>query len=114
MSEIEKMYENAEINPLCQIPDMYCGIKNVYEDFTAEKQIKIEDVLLQNKRNYNKWIEYNINVYGEWVIRFVKTNKFAPYVAVEKTRAEALANLVNNLWQDLTKEEKQQVKGILE
>ncbi|MBQ5918327.1 MAG: hypothetical protein IIW92_07185, partial [Lachnospiraceae bacterium] len=27
---------------------------------------------------------------------------------------ESLANLINTIWQDLTEEEKQQVKGILE
>lgn len=89
-------------------------VDKVYPPFTAEKQLDIENVILQNKKNYNKWIEYNINVYGEWVIRFVRTDKFAPYIALGKTRAEAFANVVNHFWQDLTEENKQQIKEILE
>lgn len=85
-----------------------------YPPFTAEKQLEIENVILQNKRNYNKWIEYNINVYGEWVIRFVRTDKFAPYIALGKTRAEAFANVINHFWQDLTNAERTQIKNILE
>lgn len=116
MNEIEKMYKNAGIYR-CNMPDIDCN-KNCekcedYNLFTAEKQLEIENVILQNKKNYNKWIEYNINVYGEWVIRFVRTDKFAPYIALGKTRAEALANVINNLWQNLSPEEKQQIKEIL-
>lgn len=130
MSEIKKMYENAGIEPdinyvcdkdPCEKHSVNCqecshlyDTREDYPDFTAEKQLEIENVILQNKKNYNKWIEYNINVYGEWVIRFVRTDKFAPYIALGKTRAEAFANVINHFWQDLTEEEKQQVKGILE
>ena len=101
MNEIEKMYENAY------------KVNKFYPPFTTEKQIAIEEVILQNKKNYNKWIEYNINVYGEWVIRFVRTDKFAPYVALEKTRSEALANIINYIWQDLTKAEQNEIREIL-
>lgn len=130
MSEIAKMYENAgvesDINYVCDkepcekhsVDCQECShlydTREDYPDFTAVKQIEIENIILQNKKNYNKWIEYNINVYGEWVIRFVRTDKFAPYIALGKTRAEAFANVINHFWQDLTEEEKQQVKGILE
>ena len=130
--EIIKLYENAgidyeerynnctlnkegqcELKCSCDICK-YSEEKYIYPPFTTEKQLEIENVILQNKKNYNKWIEYNINVYGEWVIRFVRTDKFAPYIALGKTRAEAFANVINHFWQDLTEEEKQQVKGILE
>jgi len=115
MNEIEKMFNRvgllgiAEQNPST---GEIIGCKPM--PFTVEKQLEIENVILQNKKNYNKWIEYNINVYGEWVIRFVRTDKFAPYIALGKTRAEALARLINKLWADMSDEEKQQVKGILE
>lgn len=108
MNEITKLYKNAGI---LDYPD---NIEPFYPEFTAEKQIEIESVILQNKKNYNKWIEYNINVYGEWIIRFTRTDKFAPYVLLEKTRAEALAKLINHIWQDLTAEEKEQIKEILD
>mgnify|MGYP006908798258 CR=1 FL=1 len=139
MNEIEKMYENAGIKRRCslwhrvlempttQICEGVCDNEELcshclygphknayYPPFTAEKQLEIENVILQDKRNYNKWIEYNINAYGEWVIRFIRTDKFAPYVVLGKTRAEALANVINKLWQDLTPDEKQQIKEILE
>ena len=114
MSEIEKMYARAMIKPLSiTVRGVDEQIIN-YPPFTAEKQIEIENIILQNEKNYNKWIEYNINVYGEWVIRFVRTDKFAPYIALGKTRAEAFANVINHFWQDMSEEEKQQVKGILE
>ena len=130
MNEIEKMYENAEVKKqipkVCSSNELYCKgceahiedampyCKNAeYPPFTAAKQLEIENVILKNKKSYNKWIEYNINVYGEWVIRFIRTDKFAPYIALEKTRAEAFANIINYFWQDLTTEEKQQIKEIL-
>jgi len=118
MNEIEKMYKNAKVKPVCDGLDCFtCTAKcnnGKYPPFTAEKQLEIENVILQNKKNYNKWIEYNINVYGEWVIRFVRTDKFAPYIALGKTRAEAFVNIINHFWQDLTPEEKQQIKEILD
>ena len=126
MSEIEKMMQNANVKQdrMCEWTckgsehcstncEHYESTQLYYPPFTAEKQIEIENVILQNKNNYNKWIEYNINVYGEWVIRFVRTDKFAPYIALGKTRAEAFANVVNHFWQDLTEKEKQQIKEIL-
>ena len=120
MEEIKKLYENVGVREKWERYEtedlegcVNFGSKKVYPPFTAEKQIAIEEVILQNKKNYNKWIEYNINVYGEWVIRFVRTDKFAPYVALGKTRAEAFANVINYFWQDLTEEERKQIKEIL-
>lgn len=115
MNEIEKLYENAEVKLVADVefPTKDVNYNVSYPPFTAEKQIEIENVILQNKKNYNKWIQYNINIYGEWVIRFVRTDKFAPYVAVEKTRAEALANIINYDWQFLSDDEKEQIKEIL-
>ena len=91
MSEIEKLYKNAGVNPLCQIPDRYCGVKSVYADFTAEKQIEIVKMIL-----FSTW----------WMNlkRLQFSEKFD----------EGLAQMINELWQDLTEQEKQQVKGILE
>lgn len=113
MNEIEKMYKTCNIKKY-RLLDRDHKLKWVYPPFTAEKQLEIENVILQNKKTYNKWIEYNINVYGEWVIRFIRTDKFAPYILLGKTRAEALANLINAFWQDLTEEERKQIKDILQ
>lgn len=86
MSEIEKMYENAGIEPEYiegenLMEYSYGTLK--YPPFTAEKQIELI-----------KWLVCT----GE----------------EESTFEETLSKQVNDLWQDLTEEEKQQVKGILE
>ncbi len=89
-SQVEKMYENAGIKPLCQIPDEYCGMKNVYEDFTAEKQIElIKNICPAYPLNYR--------------IKCFQGYSFE----------EGLAKCINNLWQYLTEEDKAQIKEIL-
>lgn len=128
MSEIEKMYENCGIKPkyidACTVEDKYwqdeelaneygtfdmymntkCGhqedcttlcscayTKEEYPPFTAEKQLEIVKMIL-----FSTW----------WMNlkRLQFSEKFD----------EGLAQMINELWQDLTEEEKQQVKGILE
>lgn len=129
MNEIEKMYENAGIKPkhydACALEDKYwnngelanlygtldrylsfecphygegcystCEYaydKDEYPPFTAEKQLEIVKMIL-----FSTW----------WMNlkRLQFSEKFD----------EGLAQMINELWQDLTSEEKQQVKGILE
>ena len=102
MSEIEKMYENAGVNKECEKNYVYreCPHKTrqcedcvlfIYPPFTAKKQLEIVKMIL-----FSTW----------WMN--LKRLQFA-----EKFD-EGLAQMVNDLWQDLTEEEKQQVKGILE
>ena len=110
MSEIEKLYENAGIKPLCQIPDRYCGVKNIYEDFTAEKQLNLTKLIgLRYGLKFitNEGMDYMLSTDLYNNDNFDKQGYGYGY-------DEAIANLINNLWQDLTFEEKQQVKGILE
>lgn len=141
MNEIEKMYDNANVEKhlvyfechrgrssfrKCPIyyderdeRCFYCfcenKMKEVYEypPFTAEKQIKIENVILRNENNYRRWIEYSINAHGKWVVEFMD-NSGINITVLEETRAKAFANIINNLWKNLTEEKKQQIKGILE
>jgi hypothetical protein len=105
MSEVEKMYRNAGIKPLCQIPDGYCGMKNVYEDFTAEKQLELIKWL--GDTDYYIHSIYKTIDTKEYCIENdfydIQTNKFE----------EALARLINKLWRDLTKAERKQIKEIL-
>ena len=110
MSEITKLYENCNIKPKqegycdwdsnCPYPHLKCNNECPYwkdEDeakyppFTAEKQLEIVKQIL-----FSTW----------WMNlkRLQFSNKFD----------EGLAQMINEFWQDLTKEEKQQVKGILE
>lgn len=95
MSEIEKMYENAgfetEIVPCYSLNCEYFEVNKGYPPFTTEKQLKIVKMIL-----FSTW----------WLNlkRLQFSEKFD----------EGLAQMINELWQDLTEEEKQQVKGILE
>lgn len=101
MTEIEKMYKNAGVEPQykkrTECKDGYTvghpcekGIacincnRSVFEDvmppFTAEKQLELI-----------KWLSED------------DTEKFE----------EALSGLINDLWQDLTDQEKEEIRGIL-
>lgn len=101
MSEIEKMYENANITPKrCSECDnnMDCGYgKGCYPPFTAEKQLKILCFIVNNKHS----VTFHDQIFS------------SDRLTLEKIQ-ENLAWAINKIWQDLTEEEKQQVKGILE
>ena len=105
MNEVEKMYENAEVSKKC-IDKRYEKCTGVcydckyfiYPPFTAEKQIELIK-LIANRKGYPDY-EYFGTLFDDY-IQLLDFN-------------EALAKLVNNLWQDLTDVEKAQVKGILE
>ena len=126
MNEIEKMYENCNIIPKqegycgwdcdCPYPDIInsgCGDECPYweyEDeakyppFTAEKQLELI-----------KWLArkglIQINYSSHQCYQF---NSFRVGGDYKTDISEALASHCNNLWQDLTEEERKQVKGILE
>lgn len=102
MNEVTKLYENARAELVADVkfPAKDVNYNVGYPPFTAEKQIsliiflsyKYGKGLLINLRTMDKDIDiYDFELFGE-----------------------CLAKLVNKLWQDLTEEEKQQVKGILE
>ena len=105
MSEIEKMYENAGVLKECLSPCYInktwrkthdcpnCDNRENYPPFTAEKLINLEMFLI------NK---------GDFDIK-----KGSVDITFESFTS-CIAGLINNLWQDLTEEEKQQVKEILE
>ena len=110
MSEIEKLYENAGIEPRCigcyyNLPccrncnknykdtiDKTCKyqiVKEEYPPFTAEKQLELI-----------KWLIANVNCAFVFTI---KPSEFTEY----------LARYVNNIWQDLIETEKAEIKEIL-
>ena len=112
MTEIEKMFENAGIKPLCQISDGYCGIKNVYEDFTAEEQIKIL-IALANYNLYEEDKRLMIDSFnGEIYIGFYQDTTLVAN-ATDKEFSKCVAKIINNLWQDLTDQEKEEIRNIL-
>ncbi|MBQ2350135.1 MAG: hypothetical protein II393_02545 [Cytophagales bacterium] len=117
MSEIEKMYRTAKVVPShhycndCQYNmSAECPIRcpdnvAVYPPFTAEKQIELI-----------KWIAKKdciFRVTYEREFLWCSQTEWQSSFCYEEFE-ESLANLINTIWQDLTEEEKQQVKGILE
>lgn len=124
MSEIEKMYENAGIDyeerynnctlnkegecklkcscDICK----YSEEKYIYPPFTAEKQLGLTKFLLE------RGLECNTCKTGKDV-------KYALYIGYERSSGdfkeftEALAGIINDLWQDLSKGEKEDLRGIL-
>lgn len=124
MKEVEKMYKNTRILPRrkcefyedCPLGFAHscddCDIEfresnSSYPPFTAEKQIELIKWLLQNKRLCIRKAEHSNNFYMDTLFNRLDG-------VDNKDFEQCLASLVNNLWQDLTEEEKQQVKEILE
>ena len=129
MNEVEKMYENAEPNRDCNLYKHFteCPMKHtqcedcenfVYPPFTAEKQLELIKLLSKvTLADYFQFFFYEIK--EEWVFRLFMITEMScesayTYESRNKDFAEALAGLINNLWQDLTEEERKQIKEILE
>ena len=115
MSEIEKMYRRCKIKrqQTCRSSDTcYNGSLNKCEGcnsyqfppFTPEKQIEILKLLCQRR-----FIEFGTTPDNEY---FLYDHDCCQ--THSKHFEEAVSEFVCTLWQDLTPEEKQQVKGILE
>jgi hypothetical protein len=130
MNEVEKMYENANVERefaylechrgrssiCCPIEEyekddecMGCinssAMKKVYEypPFTAEKQIELIKFLLNQGVYYSTFPNDTYQFHISDDIENPQPRKFDI----------AIAEIINDLWQSLTSEEKQQVKGIL-
>lgn len=120
MTEITKLYKNAGITKVgikkCTTTEYldcqdYCFISEnnkcdkfsyQYPLFTAEKQIEILKLIFKKSRIFD--VGYN-----------VEQGKYScmHYEGTFDSLEEALCADINYHWQDLTEEEKQQVKGIL-
>lgn len=96
MSEIEKMYENANVTKHWNSTP-YGGIEEYYPLFTTEKQLKILCFIVNNKHS----VTFHDQIFS------------GDKLTLEKIQ-EDLAWAINRNWQDLTDEEKQQIKEILE
>jgi len=110
MSEIEKMYNNAGVEPI--YPYTKC-----YPEFTAEKQLELIKWLNLNDK-IDCFLSRHNELRNEWVLSAHCVTEFANekpfiYPGFNKEFSQALAMLINYLWQDLTEEEKQQIKEIL-
>lgn len=87
----------------------YESTKEFYPPFTAEKQLELIKWLINNPKDFFSW---TIQQQG-------KDIKYIFYVGYEYGGseflefAEALADILNNLWQDLTDQEKEEIRNIL-
>lgn len=118
MSEIEKLYENAEIKKKydcsdCEYLSEYicpkCSdIQLKYPEFTAEKQLELIKWLAITRAIL---IKQNRIFFG-FETGNPKDLKCAE--DLDLNFEETLAGLINTLWQDLIESEKAEIKRILE
>ena len=116
MNEVEKMYKNVGIAKRCTSKDschkdfVVCLRCYAYRlpPFTTEKQLELIKFLMEQED------------FSWTIVRQGKNTEYIFYVGYEyssegfKEFTEALAGIVNELWQDLTEEERKQIKEILE
>jgi len=104
MNEVEKMYENAGIKKDWNSTP-YGGIEEYYPPFTAEKQLELIKFLL------DKYCDIRIrkNLEGDYYIK-----SFNDISCFSEDFKETLASFTNTHLQDLTEEERKQIKEILE
>ena len=142
MSEVEKLYENVGIKlGCCKYAEYgyegkegtwyYCTkegkecwtypngnancVEKDYPPFTAEKQIELIK-WLSKRCFYIEISEMADKSYGI-AFRYQPADEYKneqSECCTNKNFAEALAESINYIWQDLSEEEKQQMKGILE
>lgn len=95
MSEIEKMYKNAKVKPVCDGLDCFtCKAKcnnGKYPEFTAEKQLEMI----------------------EFYIKSVWWLNLACFKSSSLPFDEELAKLTNHLWEDMTISQQEQIRSIL-
>ncbi len=140
MIEISKMYENANAYKMlcnCEFKNLYdyrieygsdvcdyteskikepCKVCKkakqkikYYPDFTAEKQLKIVKFLLRKGDYYDTdGVYYDTDGDTYW-FHFTDEIENVAYRPFE----EAIAEFINTLWQDLTDQEKEEIRNIL-
>lgn len=127
MTEIEKLYENIKINKIgkrncttCEYLDCqnYCFISEnnkctkfnyEYPPFTAEKQLEITKLI-----GSRYGLKFIVNDAMDYMLStdLFNDDKFN-IQGYGYGFDEAIANLINNLWQSLTDTEKEQIKEVL-
>lgn len=113
MSEIEKLMQNAGL--------LYCKkcrhdseidciymCESKYSPFTAEKQLELIKWLA-------KRLDFGLEYYQDktWAVQTQLSWEGYEVIYEHKNFEEALAGLINTLWQDLTESEKAEIKEIL-
>lgn len=113
MSEIELLYKNAGVGYLMYVVATFPPVEYPQIDFTAEKQLELIK-LLQRKNGY-KFSFSSTNDNSEYLFFAHKDNTPVQelIVAGDKCYEDALAELINSLWQDLTEQERIEIADIL-
>lgn len=120
MNEIEKLYENVGIKvPTIRLKIFKDDNGKIYTQppFTAEKQLELIKWLMhypmldEISLFFNEPSKtFNLRVYSLPEIGDFRST----YTETQNNFEDMLCGLINNLWKDLTKEEKEQIKEILE
>lgn len=127
MNEVEKMYRNSgieECNRLlkpCPFENECDGCEyNWYPEFTAEKQLElIKWLARKDYGNYTESLLISIRDGYNYLSAGITTDFgsecfYENYTFDNKQFDEAVAGLINTLWNKLTEEERKQIKNILE
>ena len=128
MNEIEKLYENAgfiKTKGNCDVCPLdvrtckrgYSECPYIYPPFTAEKQLELIKYLELNDFMDTLRIVYR-PFEKVWLLQAFAISEFANeepniYIGKGVEFNIAIANLINVLWQDLTEQEKEQIRNIL-
>lgn len=139
MTEIEKMYENANIKPKkegycdwdsdCPYPDIinngcedecsYWKYKDEanYPPFTSDKQLElIKWLAIRFNSDYMSY--WHNEIKDVWIFRLHDLTELSSeepfvYEGRNKDFTESLCNLINALWQSLTDQEKEKIRRTL-
>ena len=113
--KIEKLYELAKVGNIGY--DAW-DVKDLYPPFTAEKQLELIKLIGDNsKRNYYAYFTCDKDdIDNLYYLNFVKTEEKCDKNKTIKHAAfsQALAGLVCGLWEDLTPEQREEIRKVLE
>ena len=101
MNEIEKMYRNANVEDKNINNQLYKDLN--YPQFTAGKQLELIKFL------FNHNVYYDVDEKGNYWFHISDEIENSKYREFNK----AIAECINKMWQDLTPEKKEQIRGIL-
>lgn len=136
MSEIEKLMQNAgvekavDFNNCCpemmkcynceyyKVIDEYTSrcLNEVYPEFTTEKQLEIIKWLMCRQQTTQIELRYYENDFCISRVTDCPDNENVEYVTFGRHSIfdEAIADLINSLWQDLSDTEREEIRRILE
>lgn len=125
MTEIEKMFENANIkqdrmcewtckdSETCNLNcEHYGSMQLYYPPFTAEKQIEFIKWLAKMYELRIDWAEWN-NSYRFEIRDYTNIRLSHSVCNYEEPFEETLAYLINRIWQSLSDQEKGEIRNIL-